>query len=191
MAIHLPLTQGRIGAFSTHTAHPDVLVAMRNFLAAALGVQITIENPYVYRTKREIVEVIAQTLPGAIPEAHSCWKNARLPAGTTHCGECVPCYVRRVAIEPVTTDRTRYARDVWTENIQALPPEDDGRRNLMDLLEFVRRFRVDSAEDLMSEFPELYSPNIDADAVIAMYRRFAVEATEVFRRYPEVVPFLS
>jgi len=192
MAIHLPLSQGRIGAFSTHTAHPDVLVAMQGFLSAALDVPITIENPYVYRTKREVVEVVATALPRAIPDAHSCWKNARLPAGTTHCGECIPCYVRRVAVEHVmTSDPTRYARDVWTENVRGLPPEDDGRRNLMDLVEFVRRFRDGSGEDLMSEFPELYSANMDAEAVIEMYRRFAFEASEVLGRYPRVAPVLA
>src|SRR5262249_56242187 len=50
MAIHLPLTQGRVGAFSTHTAHPDVLVGMQAFLSAALDYPLTISNPYVHKT---------------------------------------------------------------------------------------------------------------------------------------------
>ncbi len=192
LAIHLPLTQGRIGAFSTHTAHPDVLVAMREFLSAALEAAITIENPYVYSTKREVVQQIASTIPDAIAEAKSCWKNARLPAGATHCGECIPCYVRRIAVEHLlTTDPTAYARDVWNENVRSLPPEDDGRRNLMDLVEFIRRFQTETGEELMSEFPELYSENMDAEAVIAMYRRFANEAAHVLGGYPHVVPIMA
>ncbi len=52
MAVHLPLTEGRIGARSTHTAHPDVLKEMEQFLQAAIDVPIRIKNPYVGRTKQ-------------------------------------------------------------------------------------------------------------------------------------------
>jgi hypothetical protein len=58
MALNLPLSQGRIGAFSTHTAHPDVLVMMEEILQSLLAVPIRIENPYVLKTKREVVETI-------------------------------------------------------------------------------------------------------------------------------------
>jgi 7-cyano-7-deazaguanine synthase in queuosine biosynthesis len=191
MAIHLPLTQARIGAFSTHTAHPDVLAAMEKFLSGALAVAITIKNPFAYRTKRDIVQVVFERLPKAIPLAHSCWKNARLPHGTTHCGECIPCHVRRIAVEHTTSDVTAYARNVWLENVGSLPPEDEGRRNLIDLIEFVHRFATQNADDLMCEFPELYSPNIDPTRAIEMYRRFADEATTVLTRYPNVAPFLQ
>ena len=37
MAIHLPLSTARIGAFSTHTAHPDVLDSMQTILSSALA----------------------------------------------------------------------------------------------------------------------------------------------------------
>ena len=191
MAIHLPLTHGRIGAFSTHTAHPAVLASMEEFLTAALSVPIRITNPYVHRTKREVVQVIAAAVPSLIPAANSCWMNARLPAGVTHCGICVPCYVRRIAIESLGPDATTYNRDIWSENIARLPENDDGRRNLVDLTEFIRRFRTGTAEELLVEFPDLYSPHIDAGAVIEMYRRFASEADAVLGRYQGVAPLLQ
>jgi 7-cyano-7-deazaguanine synthase in queuosine biosynthesis len=191
MAIHLPLTTARIGAFSTHTAHPDVLVAMQRFLSAALDVPLRLVNPYVLKTKREVIEIVKQHLPEALPLASSCWRNARLPAGATHCGECVPCYVRRIAIEYSGSDATRYARDPWIEDIAALRADDIGRRNFADLAEFVVRFGTATTEELTSEFPELISENFDTVGVIAMYRRFADEARAVLGRYPMARSFLS
>ncbi len=191
MAIHLPLTTARIGAFSTHTAHPDVLVAMERFLGTALGFPVRLVNPYVLRTKREVVDVVRRHLPEAIPAASSCWRNAHLPAGTTHCGACVPCYVRRIAVEHSGPDTTRYARDVWANDIAGLPPDDDGRRNFADLAEFIVRFETATNEELMSEFPDLLSENFDAHEVIEMYSRFAREARTVLARYPATAPFLS
>ena len=193
MAVHLPITAGRIGAFSTHTAHPDVLVGMERFLQHALGVPLSVRNPYVERTKREVVAVVHQRAPDLLAPANSCWRNAHLPAGTTHCGECVPCYVRRVAIEDVTgvgRDPTAYARDVWRQRFADLPENDDGRRNLSDLSEFRYRFATQSTDELMSEFPELHSPNMDGHAVVAMYRRWAEETARVWAAYPELVALL-
>jgi 7-cyano-7-deazaguanine synthase in queuosine biosynthesis len=190
MAIHLPLTHGRVGAFSTHTAHPEVLASVEAFLSAALEIPVRITNPYVHLTKKEVVEIIHARLPAAIAPSNSCWKNSRLPAGITHCGECVPCYVRRIAIECLTTDTTTYGREPWNEDIGTLGPLDDGRRNLVDLTELVKRFERNSNEEIMSEWPELYSDAIDADQVISMYRRFADEARFVLGRYPKLEPLL-
>lgn len=191
MAIHLPLTHGRVGSFSTHTAHPEVLTSIQEFITQALNVEFTIINPYVHKTKKEVVEVVFRNVPESIPISNSCWRNARLPAGTTHCGTCIPCYIRRIAIESLTTDTTNYHRDPWIENVSALPPDDDARRNIADLTELIKRFEVFDDETVLSEWPELYSSAINAGEVMAMYRRFAREARTVLGRYPMLSPFLS
>jgi hypothetical protein len=190
MAIHLPLTQGRIGALSTHTAHPDFLNGMQGLLSLLLKIPISITNPYVHLTKKQVVEIIAQQLPTAISITNSCWRNARLAGSATHCGACVPCMLRRMAIESNTEDKTIYARDIWQENIKELPPLDEGRRNIMDLIEFAHLFETRSNEELMSEFPELYSENINSAEVIHMYRRFAAELREISNRYPKMAELL-
>jgi 7-cyano-7-deazaguanine synthase in queuosine biosynthesis len=191
MAISLPLTQGRIGAFSTHTAHPDVLMQMGALLSTALRMPLRVVNPYVHRTKAEVVRVIAAALPNAIPASNSCWRNARLWGGATHCGECIPCFIRRIAIEIGGNDNTPYARDPWREPIAGMPEDDEARRNLADLTEFVVRIEGNSDEEMMSEWPELHSANVDAHAVIEMYRRFAREARTVLKRYPALASLLA
>lgn len=192
MAIHLPLTQGRIGAFSTHTAHPDVLVGMQTFLSAALNVPFEISNPYVHLTKAEVVKNIIDFFPNMIPVTNSCWRSARLSADITHCGECIPCFIRRIAIEYLmSVDSTEYGRDCWEEKISQLDPEDIGRRNIVDLTEFIVQIERLPSVDIMSAWPELYSDNLNANEVIAMYKRFSQEARTVLSRYSELASLLS
>lgn len=186
-AIHLPLSSARMGAFSTHTGHPEFLAGMQDFLQKSLKVVLEIANPFVYLTKAEVTKIVLDNLPDAVPATTSCWKNARMPAGYTHCGECLPCFARRISIETFGNDPTAYVRDVWSEDIGALPPEDDGRRNVVELVQFVDRITNESKQELLHSFPELYSQAIDADQTIDMYKRFASETRKVFEAYPHVV----
>src|SRR5437660_9542359 len=105
-------------------------------LSTILGISIEIENPYLNRTKDDVILPVIQRLPAAVAIAVSCWKNARLSAGATHCGfciPCIPCIVRRIAIETHITDTTAYARDLFGENLSVASVDDDhGRRNLID-----------------------------------------------------------
>lgn len=190
MAIHLPLSTARIGAFSTHTAHPDVLDAMQSILSRALVGNYIISNPYVSFTKAEVVERVWRTIRDAVPVSISCWRYARLPGGVTHCGECVPCMVRRVAIETHGADLTSYGRDAFAQNFSAMDPDDEARRNLAELCEFSRKFETMSDADLIDEWPELYSPNIDQVATIGMYRRAAQQTLAVLSKYPGLAPAL-
>jgi 7-cyano-7-deazaguanine synthase in queuosine biosynthesis len=191
LAIHLPLTQGRIGAFSTHTAHPDVISSMEDLLSSLMQVKLIIRNPFAHMTKKEVVEIAYTKLRKGIPISTSCFMNWRLPASFTHCGTCIPCYIRRIAIESLGKDHTKYARNVWIEHIGALPEDDDGRRNLMDLLEFITFFGHSNEEEIMNEYPELYSPNLNSHATIDMYRRFCKEAIKVFTKYPAIKEYLN
>lgn len=186
MAIHLALTAARTGPFSTYTAHPSVLALMEEFLSRALEASLRIVNPYVEKTKAEVVRIVRSRMADAIPLTESCWRNARLPAGKTHCGACVPCFIRRLAIEADgDPDPTTYGRDVWALRADQLEETDEGRRDICDLASFIHRFCTESDVELEDGWPELgYQRNPDRTTVLAMYRRFAQEARIVLKKYP-------
>lgn len=191
MAIHLPLNSARIAAFSTHTAHPDVLVQMQLFLRGAFGIEFVIQNPYLLKTKKEVIEPIVKNVPDAIPVSNSCWKNSRMTKGASHCGECIPCFIRRIAIESYQPDKTAYARDVFKAKFGSLEPGDEGRRNLADLGELTLKFERLSDAELFDEWPELFSENIDAPGTIKMYRRAAAETRAILSKYPSSAPVFA
>jgi 7-cyano-7-deazaguanine synthase in queuosine biosynthesis len=191
MAIHLPLTPARIGAFSTHTAHPDVLAKAKGFFDETLQTNLHIANPYVHKTKAEVTKIVWDKLSAAIPITISCWKTSRMVGEATHCGGCIPCIVRRIAIESHGADPTIYERNLFTEPFASLSDADEGRRNLADFAEFVVRVKRYSEVEIMTEWPELYSPQIVRSEVIGMYRRACVEARNVLGKYSNLKPILT
>ena len=103
IALNVPLDKLRLGSLSTRTTHP-FYIARWNELLRKLGIPVTIENPYWDKTKGEMVAACtnAPLLRRTIPESLSCssptkgrWKGH----GTEHCGFCLPCLIRRAAIE--------------------------------------------------------------------------------------------
>ncbi len=190
MAIHLPLTSARIGAFSTHTAHPEVLAKARTFFKEALQVDIAIANPYVHMTKAEVTKKVWDKLPAAVAATISCWKTSRMIGEATHCGACIPCIVRRIAIECHGPDPTIYERNLFVEPFASLGEADEGRRNLADFGEFIVRVERYSEIEFMTEWPELYSPQVVRSEVIGMYKRACAEARSVLSKYPNLAPIL-
>jgi 7-cyano-7-deazaguanine synthase in queuosine biosynthesis len=185
MAIHLPLSAARIGAFSTHTAHPQFVDLASDFFSKVLDYQIQISNPYLYRTKAEVVKGLVAKHPTAIGISVSCWRGSRV-SGSNHCGECVPCLVRRVAVEANGLKLPEYARDLLAEDVSNLPEDNEGKRNLVEFGEFASAFKRLPQAELQFMYPDLFSAHFDTDAAVKMYKRFADEALTVLSSYPRV-----
>lgn len=192
MAIHLPLTAARVGAFSTKTAHPSFLAEMERILSALLEFPLEIHNPFLYMTKAEVVKRLVEEAPGVIEASGSCWKAFRVGSGFRHCGECIPCLIRRIALEHRGLELPEYKRDLLREDISSLDADDLGKRNLAELLDFVMHFhRDDLRASALDDFPELLAGSFDAGKATNMYSRFAKEAVTVLSRYPGVRGLLS
>jgi 7-cyano-7-deazaguanine synthase in queuosine biosynthesis len=183
MAIHLPLSAGRIGAFSTHTAHPDFVQQAAQLFSSILDVSLEINNPYLYLTKAEVVARIAAGHSSALKDSVSCWRASRVGSQFNHCGQCVPCLIRRIAFEKNGVILKEYERDLLAEDIPNLPETDDGKRNLVEIIEFSQMFVSATDAALEEGFPDLISDQIDKPKAIKMYRRFANEATSVLKNY--------
>lgn len=187
LAIHLPLTAARISAFSTHTAHPQFVYTMNTILSQALGYKLRITNPFLYNTKSEVIKNALAHHSNMVPNAISCWKASRVYGSENHCGYCIPCLIRRIAIEANGSAIREYNRDLLNEDLAALSFDDEGKRNFVDLAEFARFIeRAQTNADIEIAYPELSNPHIDSTKAINMYRRFANEARRVFAKYPNL-----
>jgi 7-cyano-7-deazaguanine synthase in queuosine biosynthesis len=192
-AIHLPLSEARIGSFSTHTAHPKFLLQMQVVLRELYTCDdLDVVNPFVHFTKAEVVRIIPTPLYSAIPSSTSCWRASRVPLSHTHCGVCIPCICRRIALEKNGITVDEYERDLFVENIGLLDPDDLGKRNLVDLCGFISKFegsnKMTDEDELRTSFPDLlFDDSLVVPDILNMYRRFAAEALNVFTRYPNVM----
>lgn len=103
IALNVPLDQLRLGSLSTRTTHP-FYIARWNELLSILSVPGSVENPYWHKTKGEMVADCANQdlLHQLIPNSLSCsspTKGRWQKRGIEHCGYCLPCLIRRAALE--------------------------------------------------------------------------------------------
>jgi hypothetical protein len=96
ISLNIPLGPGRLGSLSTKTTHPVYMKGIQ-LLWDAVDIQAKLSFPYRYKTKGELLaectdQMMLVTLVG---DSTSCGKYQRHKL--THCGECVPCLVRRAA----------------------------------------------------------------------------------------------
>jgi hypothetical protein len=103
IALNVPLDPTRIGSNSTRTTHPYYLRRW-NELLGLVGIPGTVTNPYWDRTKGEMVgrcqlpDALRELIPLSVSCAHPSIKRFNRD-NKNHCGTCVPCIIRRAAIE--------------------------------------------------------------------------------------------
>ena len=108
ISINPPLTAARLGSLSTRTTHPLYIRLFQELLDAA-RLRVTLETPYQFTTKGEMLSACAdQTfLQKYAHTSTSCGRFAR--NGYMHCGRCLPCLIRRSAFHAWgTRDKTSY-----------------------------------------------------------------------------------
>lgn len=104
ISLNIPLTNTRLGSSSTRTTHPYYMGLLQQLLEN-LGIKIKLYNPYQFKTKGEMIkncsdfpflkENVTQTMSCSHPDLGRYSGNAN----PSHCGNCLPCVIRRSAIE--------------------------------------------------------------------------------------------
>jgi hypothetical protein len=177
LAVNLPLTEARVGGYSTAGTRPQTLARFRGLLSA-LGIPLQIHNPFLYQTKGELIRDVLRRYfaPEAIQGTVSCWMAGRL---SRPCGSCVPCLVRAIAMRAAGLPPEAHAVDPFSTGAEA-GPGSAARANLVDLLILVGRLRRMSERELLHAYPVLLemAPEASIPASIKMLRRFANEAAE-------------
>lgn len=103
ISLNVPLDPLRLGAWSTRTTHPFYMARWQDLLDS-LGISAHLENPYRFKTKAEMLTECTnmQFLRQNVATTISCssiskarWRGL----SPKHCGFCVPCLIRRTAIQ--------------------------------------------------------------------------------------------
>ena len=142
VSLNVPLTGTRLSSLSTRTTHPHFIALYRRFLSK-IGLTTPVELPYRFHTKgqmlaeaknQNLIQNAARlTMSCAHPEAG----RHRHAAPSLHCGYCVPCIIRRAAMEAAQVPDAAYRVDV-----QTAPPAADTKtgRDLRAFLMALERF---------------------------------------------------
>jgi hypothetical protein len=103
IALNIPMDPLRLGSHSTRTTHP-FYIARWNEILEMLDIPGRIENPYWNKTKGEMAASCGNKalLRDLVPKSLSCsspTKERWRGKGVQHCGYCLPCLIRRAALE--------------------------------------------------------------------------------------------
>lgn len=98
VSLNLPISRQVVGSKATRTTHPKVLAGMRRLFSAIQGARVDVENPFLWKTKTDIVSDILRSDCGRmIGSSMSCTHTRELSNAVTHCGRCSQCIDRRFA----------------------------------------------------------------------------------------------
>lgn len=128
ISLNHPLTPSRRSSCSTRTAHPYYLIKVIDFISK-LGLNHLIKNEYEMKTKGEMLEecIDNDILRATYKKSCSCAKRGTrkdirdVMTGTNHCGICMPCIYRRVALHRIGIDDEIVGTDLF--NPQKYPLE--------------------------------------------------------------------
>lgn len=178
IAMNPPLTGARVGSLSTRTAHPHFLGGIQEIFDA-LGLRIEIKNPYLEKTKGEMLrECLDRDLLAAeASSSTSCGRYQRF--NYTHCGRCIPCQIRRASfLAAPLTDGTKYVYEDLGRTDEDHAGFDDVRS--------VAIARLTTLEDGISRWlgPSLSSPRIaNRQALQEMLDRGLAELSALHTHY--------
>ena len=99
LSLNLPVCAQVVGGRATRTTHPRVLRGFQEILSLVVGEPFAVENPFIWKTKADIVEAIVKAgCQEMIAPATSCTHTWGITKRHSHCGACSQCIDRRFAV---------------------------------------------------------------------------------------------
>jgi 7-cyano-7-deazaguanine synthase in queuosine biosynthesis len=182
LALNIPLTQSRIYS-NTRTVHPRFITMYQKLLDSLFGHCLSIENPFSSMTKGEVVKLldvdryrdlvkISVSCPNITPLR---WQGVET-SKIRHCGICLPCIVRRIAIHfaNLSSSDAQYQHDI-TGPYARIP--EDGKKMLLEMTDFARQIGVlSNVNEAFLEFPQFYvGETVDPDVLFNTVKRHVTQ----------------
>ncbi len=98
ISLNLPISEQVVGARATRTTHPQVLDGFASLFGHLVEETFTVENPFLWITKTEVVNLIGDAGCGdLIGQSVSCTHTREQTTEKPHCGRCSQCISRKFA----------------------------------------------------------------------------------------------
>jgi len=189
VSLNLPISEQVIGARATRTTHPQVLNGFGTLFSLLLEETFTVENPFLWVTKTEVVNLIGDAgCSNLIEHSVSCTHTREQTTERPHCGRCSQCISRRFATL-ASRFSTSDPQDLYHHDLLTAPREPAKDLTLVE--SFIRTAtNIGSMNDgqVIEHFGEVsrmlrhvrpLSADRVAERVIQLYRRHSSEVSGV------------
>ena len=99
VSLNLSPVTNAVGTRATRTTHPQTITRFSNLFSRIFEEPYRIENPFFWRTKKEVVETISKLgFADSIAQTRSCADVRNSTIQHPHCGRCSQCIDRRFSM---------------------------------------------------------------------------------------------
>ncbi|CAJ0871805.1 7-cyano-7-deazaguanine synthase [Ralstonia mannitolilytica] len=201
ISLNLPVCAQVVGGRATRTTHPKVMKGFQDIITLVAEAPFTVENPYIWKTKAEVVEQIVKLgCADLIKHSMTCTDTWEMTNQHTHCGLCSQCIDRRFAVIAAKADQydpiEHYKTDVFTQSRN----KDDDKIMSASYLERANQVRsLENVGQFLAKYAEVNrvlrfiggSTAQAAQLVFDLYKRHASEVNaaldEMVRRHATAI----
>lgn len=156
VSLNFHLSDQVVGAKATRTTHPRVLNGFKKVLSAVAERPFDVQNPFLWKTKTEIVRQIASAdCAEMIGLSTSCAHISELSNEKTHCGACSQCIDRRFAVLSAAQEAHDPADAYKVDLLTGARAEGEPRTMLASYVETASQIRKMSALDFYGYYGEV------------------------------------
>ncbi len=171
VSLNLPIAADVLGARATRTTHPKAIRNFERFFSALVDRDIAIETPFLWLTRKEVIERLEATGHGnLLAKSVSCAHPIGWTKEVRHCGTCSQCIDRRFAVLAAGAEhhdvQDGYRVDLLTgdRRYEEIDPS-------VAYLTFARTIDRLHRDQFQEEFPQVSSalhnvPGLSADEVL-------------------------
>lgn len=187
MSINLPISAQVVGTRASRSTHPRALLLLQQLAAQIIDDELTIDNPFIWKTKIEVLRELQNTPFGAFTTCSvSCSNTRHLAKHSQHCGVCAQCLQRQISEFGASACTAKPDLPYSTDLFLGPRPENEDRDMALDIirsaLEFCRLSDKAFATKYASELAWIVAgfPDINSDEIVRTF-------TDLFRRQGSAV----
>jgi hypothetical protein len=193
MSVNLPISAQVVGTRASRSTHPRSLLLLQQLAGFVTDSPVTIDNPFIWKTKVEVVADLQKTPLGAFtPRTLSCSNTRGMSKMKPHCGRCAQCLQRRIstlgANAPSADPEEGYLVDLLDGARHTTQDRAMAVDTIRSALEFYRMSEADfltqqasSLAWITTAFPGT-SPEEVAQKCLAMFKRHGAAVHEIFTK---------
>jgi 7-cyano-7-deazaguanine synthase in queuosine biosynthesis len=193
ISMNLPVCAQVVGGKATRTTHPRVLHDFQALLSKVAQHPFTVENPFIWKTKGEIVsQIVRSGCSDLIGPSISCTHTWEMTKKQSHCGTCSQCVDRRFSIIAAGAEEydpiDQYTVDVFTQSREKNEEIHEDKTLFASYLERANQVdRVTGATQFLAKYGEVAralpylngDPGASVQRCYELYKRHSSEVNTV------------
>lgn len=151
VSLNIPKLKQAVGARASRSTQPRFVAGFEGLASDLLGRNVVIRNPFLFKTKAEVLGVIdASGHPELLEASVSCVHTRGRTKAMPHCGECSQCIDRRFSSLAAGMESydpgVRYKTDIFSDGL-----EGEAKKQFEAYVRAARRFQDQGEDEFVTE----------------------------------------